>query len=363
MKHRNKYNTVAYINLNALKHNIRTIQKMAPKSKILAMVKSNAYGHGATIVAKTIEKNVGAFGVACLEEALALSHAKIKKQILLMKGFNDANELKIIDKHKFSVVIHNVEQLKILEKAQLNNKLAIWFKINTGMNRLGFSENDVLMAYENLVKNSYIKKPFCLMTHLSDADYPRKAKNKEQICCFEKITKGMSGLKCIANSGTILHYKSAHKDWIRPGIILYGVSPYNEKTGKNHGLKPVMTLKSRIVAIQNLKKGATIGYGSTWTCPQDMRVAIVSAGYGDGYPRNAKNGTPVLVDNKLCSLVGRVSMDMLNIDLRNAPNAKVGDEVIFWGENLPIEKVAPYLDTIPYELFCQLTQRVKFCYV
>jgi len=351
--------SVARIDVHALVHNLAMIKKMVPQSKIFAMVKGNGYGHGASIIAHALEGRVEVFGVACIDEAMKLREAGITAPIVVLKGFIDAAELKIIDQLNLETTIHNHEQLNILEHVQLQHPLHVWLKIDTGMHRLGFSPSNVREVYQKLMAHNLVKKPLSLMTHLSDADDITKNKTNEQVECFLKTVEGLEGDHCIANSSAILNWEKAHTTWVRPGITLYGVSPVAHLSAAKLGLIPVMTLVSRIVTIHDLKKGATVGYGSTWVCPEDMRVGIVDIGYGDGYPRGAKAGTPVLLNGMRCPLIGRVAMDMINLDLRNHPQAKIGDEVILWGKGLPIEEVAPYADTVPYELFCRMTERVK----
>lgn len=361
----NDHGTTAVIDLNALRNNIDVIKKMAPNSKILAMVKRNAYGHGAVKISQILEKEnkANTFGVACLNEAITLHDAGIKTPILMLKGFVDAEELKIIDKYKFATLIHNNEQLDILEKTKLNNPLTVWLKIDSGMHRLGFQKNLAENAYKRLMNNEQVTKPLFLMTHMSDADSPEKPKTENQLKAFAEITANFQGLKTIANSATIITHKEAHADVVRPGITMFGVSPFADKTVLEYGFQPVMTLESTLIAIQHLAKGETVGYGSTWTAPEEMRIGIVNTGYGDGYPRTSKTPPMVMINNKKGPLVGRVAMDMLNVDLRTIPEAKVGDRVTLWGKGLPIEEVASHLGTVPYELFCQLTQRVIYKYI
>jgi alanine racemase len=274
-----------------------------------------------------------------VEEALVLRAAGIKQRIVLMEGFFTAEELLVISQQNLEIVIHNHEQLKALQQHTSIEPLTVWLKINTGMNRLGFLPQDAKEVWQ-VLKDCKAVKQIRLMTHFADADDLSKPSMLRQIDCFNEVTAHMSGERSLANSAAILGWPAAHADWVRPGIMLYGVSPFSEKTGEQHGLMPVMTLRSEIIAIQALRKGDAVGYGSTWIAPQDMRIGVVAIGYGDGYPRNAKNGTPVLLNNHVVSLVGRVSMDMLTIDLHTQPKAKVGDAVTLWGKNLPVETIS-----------------------
>jgi len=354
---------IAHIDLQALHYNLAQIKKLTPQAKILAMVKSNAYGHGAVPVAKSLENSIDAFGVIFVKEALALHGAGIKKTIVVLTGFFDSEELITISNLGFNTVIHNFEQLEILAKTKLIKPLQVWFKIDTGMHRLGFQPHEVLRAYKLLQDNPQVKKPLYLMTHFSDADEITHAKTLKQLACFTSVTKDLAGIKCLSNSSAILQWPEAHSEWVRPGITMYGVSPIANKTGADFGLKPVMTLTSRLIAVHQLNKGETVGYGSTWTCSEDMSVGIISIGYGDGYPRNTRPGTPILINGVRCNLIGRVAMDMTAVDLRPLPNAKVGDIATMWGNKLPIEEVAQGSDSIAYELFCRMTQRVHFEYL
>ena len=348
--------TKVHIDVDALQHNFNRVRELAPNSKILAMVKANAYGHGITKVAKALS-GVDAFGVACLAEALSIRQMNLSNSIVLMPGFVNVNDLTKIIELKCEVVIHNFEQIKILEQAHLSHPIKVWLKINTGMHRLGFIPEDVAKAYARLSNCKNVTIPPKLMTHFAEADDIKKTTTVKQIEIFNSVTKNLSGERSLANSAAILSLPGSHVDWIRPGGLLYGVSPLLNKMGKDHDLRPVMTLKSKIIALRYAKKGELVGYGGAWRCPEDMRFAIVGIGYGDGYPRHAKNGTPVLVNGHVCTLIGRVAMDMLAIDIRSYPVAKIGDEVVLWGKGLPIERVAEYADTITYELFCGIARR------
>lgn len=354
------HSVIAHIDLEALHHNLREIKTVSPKSNILAMVKCDAYGHGAVEVAKSLELEVGAFGVMFLKEALQLRVAGIKKPIVILTGFFDAEELSAIDKLGFACMIHNFTQIEILEKANLARPLATWFKIDTGMHRLGFQPHQVQEAYQRLMQNKMVEKPLRLVTHFSDSNNIKNNKTAEQIACFEEAVADLEGEWCMANSSAILSWPKSHVHWIRPGITLYGASPFDDKNGLELNLKPAMTLSSRIITIHDLEKGATIGYGSTFRCPEKMSVGTVSIGYGDGYPRNTKSGTPILVNGIRTQLIGRVAMDMIGVDLRPIPNAKIGATVILWGRGLPVEEIAANAGECPYELFCRLTRRVHY---
>lgn len=350
---------IVSINLSALKHNYTKIQQLTHHRSIIAMIKSNGYGHGLLRMANQLSQ-ASALGVACLDEALVLREAGIKNNIICMEGFFDASEIPIMQQHQLIAVIHQSEQIAQLEKANIVEPLSVWLKIDTGMHRLGFPVDNALSAYEQLKNLAQVKTPIGLMTHLADADNTDRAFTETQIKKFNEITAKLSGPKSIVNSAGIMAYPKAHADWVRPGIMLYGVSPFSQRTGVEEGLQPVMTLRAKIISIQHCQQGDAVGYGCTWHCPEAMPVGIVGIGYGDGYPRHAPNGTPTLIHGKICPLIGRVSMDMIAVDLRPLQQVAIDDPVVLWGEGLPVEKIAAQAGTIGYELLCGVTQRVKF---
>jgi alanine racemase len=351
------YPTKVHIDTNALKHNLKRVRELAPKSKIMAMVKANAYGHGLAKVAQALS-DVDAFGVACVEEAAIIRKIGLDNPIILMSGFLDPNDLAEIVKLNCEIVIHNFAQVETLEQINLSKPIKVWLKIDTGMHRLGFAPKDVKDVYVRLSNCENVKSPPNLITHFADADNVNKDITLEQINIFNETTKNLSGEKSLANSAAILSLPQSHTDWVRPGGLLYGVSPLPNDEGGKHNLIPVMTLRSKIIAIHQAKQGDLIGYGGIWQCPEDMPFAIVAVGYGDGYPRHAKSGTPVLVNGQICNLIGRVAMDMIAIDLRAAPRTKIGDEVVLWGKELPAERIAEHANTITYELFCRIIRRI-----
>jgi len=358
----------ALIDLNALKHNYNLVRTLAPQAKILAMIKANAYGHGLTVVAKALPAD--GFGVASLSSALRLRRQGIHQSIVLMGGFIDPNELVEIFANQLDIVVHSQWQVIALstfaQQHSVQDTINVWLKVDTGMHRLGFAPGDVAKAYQTLANLSLIKKPLTLMTHLAQAygqDDRAKTQTKTQLNCFTATVNGLSGLHSIANSAAIYAWPEAHRDWVRPGIMLFGISPFTASVGAEHGLKPVMTLVSRIIAINQLHQGDCIGYGGAWCCPENMPVGVVDIGYGDGYPRHIADGTTVLIQGHPCPIVGRVSMDRITVDLRNYPQATVGDDVILWGPDLPVEGIAKGAGTIGYELVSQVMSRVEFKYV
>ena len=353
--------TKAVIDLVACQHNLSIAQQAAPDSKCIAIIKANAYGHGMVQVAKALT-NADAFGVARIDEAIQLREAAISTPILLLEGFSSQSELELICEHGFDSVIHNEEQIQLLEKSK-NKHINVVLKVDSGMHRLGFNPVDVNDAIKRLEKCPSVKKPLVLMTHLANADDKQDDKTVKQIDVFYQSIDSLSeNEKSVANSAGILGWPQSHSSYNRPGIMLYGVSPFINSTASVHNLKPVMTLSSKLISIKQIKKSEAIGYGGTYICDKDIIVGIVAIGYGDGYPRHAKTGTPVLVNGKRCSLLGRVSMDMICIDLSEQAQAKINDEVVLWGKGLPIEEIAEYSETIGYELLCGVTKRVEFIY-
>lgn len=348
-----------HIDISALKHNLARIQLLTPNSKVLAMIKANAYGHGIVRAAKALDR-AHAFGVASLEEALRIREAGIQKPIVLMAGFFSADELLPIENIGCEIVIHSMEQIECLKNARLKKPLTVWLKINTGMNRLGFLPKDIFEVYSLLKRFSSIDKSIRLISHFACADAADRKISLEQMREFEEATKHfLTEEKSMANSAGILNFPEAHFDWVRPGILLYGVSPLTDKTGSDFGLKPAMILRTALQAVRLQKKGDALGYGGTYRCPCDMPIGIIAAGYGDGYPFHTAQATYVLVKNKECPLLGRVAMDMSAIDLRKVSDAKAGDEVVLWGKkNLPVEYVARAVGAIPYALLCGISPRI-----
>lgn len=352
----------AEINLKALVHNFNVVKSKVPNSKIISVVKANAYGHGLIQVSKAL-KDSDAYAVARIEEALALRSAGITKPIVLLEGFFNKEDVPVLVANNLTVAVHSIELLEQIETASVPSPISAWLKLNTGMHRLGVNPEDAEAFYSRMEHCSNIAKPIGIISHLCCADEPAKDDyTNRQIKIFNDFAAKHPGPTALANSAGIFTWPSSHTDWVRPGIILYGVSPYDDKTGLDLGLKPVMTLKSNIIAIRTVKKGDKVGYGCYYEAPCDTRIGIVAMGYGDGYPRQVPNGTPVLVNNRIVGTAGHVCMDMLFIDLGLDSNDKIGDEVILWGEGLPVEKISAILGTIPYELVIKLTNRVNFIY-
>jgi alanine racemase len=348
--------TRARIDLRNLQHNFSRVQDSAPGSRVIAVIKANAYGHGLVRVAQALDA-ADAFGVVGLEEAITLREAGCDRRIVLLEGLFSADDITLINAYRLDVVIHHHNQLEMLEQGTLTRPLDTWLKIDTGMHRLGFAPADVGAAVERLGALPQVAS-LRLMTHFASADEPDSGTTTEQISCFAEAVRGIGAEHSLANSAAILAWPDAHADWVRPGIMLYGGSPFAARDAQSLGLQPVMTLRTELIAVNARHKGDAIGYGGGWRCPADMNVGVAAIGYGDGYPRHAPNGMPVLVNGRRAALVGRVSMDMICIDLGTQPDAGVGDEVILWGEGLPIDEVAGLAGTLSYELLCGISARV-----
>jgi len=354
--------TRAEINLAALKHNQQVAQQAAPNSRQMAIIKANGYGHGIVEVARALRK-ADAFGVATLDEAINLREGGIYHPIILLEGFTRETELPLIHAYDLECVIHHESQVSILEKTN-DKQFRTWLKIDTGMHRLGFEVSEAQKIYERLTTCTTVTQPVRLMTHLANADDRNDQTTETQCETFAATIQSIENVETsIANSAGILGWPISHADWVRPGIMLFGVSPFTNSLAEQHNLKPVMTLQSELIGIKQLSKGDRVGYGGSYTCETDITIGVVAIGYGDGYPRHARTGTPVLVNDTIVPLVGRVSMDMITVDLSKCPDAKVGDMVTLWGEGLPVETIASNANTIGYELLCGVTQRVNYTYI
>ncbi|OBS08732.1 alanine racemase [Acidihalobacter prosperus] len=345
--------THARIDLDALRHNYRRIRALAPASRVLAMVKADAYGHGLLPVAHALSGLADALGVACVPEALALRAAGVGGRIVVMQGFKNADELAAVCAHALDVVIHAPEQLDCLASCRCGppEGVAVWLKIDTGMHRIGFAPETVAEAVRRLGAMAAVNPRLRYLTHFACADDPASTMTARQIECFDATTRGFAGERSLCNSAALLTRPDAHADWVRPGIALYGASPIAGRPAAGIGLHPVMTLTAPLIAIHHHRAGETIGYGGTFTCPRPMRVGVVAIGYGDGYPRHAASGTPVSIGDRPGAIAGRVSMDMLAIDLGDA-DCRPGDPVTLWGDGVAADVVATHAQTISYELFC-----------
>ncbi len=351
------------INRRALRHNLQRLRELAPASRLVAVVKANAYGHGLLETARTLP-DADAFGVARLEEALRLRAGGITQPILLLEGFFAADDLPTIAAEQLHTAVHNNEQLTALENAQLSEPVTVWMKLDTGMHRLGVRPEEANAFYQRLCACKNVRQPVNIVSHFARADEPECGATEQQLDIFNTFCEGKPGQRSIAASGGILLWPQAHFDWVRPGIILYGVSPLDHKPwGPDFGFLPVMSLTSNLIAVREHKAGEPVGYGGTWISERDTRLGVVAMGYGDGYPRGAPSGTPVLVNGREVPVVGRVAMDMICVDLGTDAQDKAGDGVILWGDGLPVERIAEFTKVSAYELITRLTSRVAMKYV
>ncbi|MCB1760766.1 MAG: alanine racemase [Gammaproteobacteria bacterium] len=349
----------ALLDLDAVRHNLRRAREAAPHSRAIAVIKSNAYGHGMLRIAAALSADVDAFGLARMEEAVALREAGFEGRLIALEGYFDSCELDAAIDCRIDVVISRSGQIHLLERYSGARRLDCWLKIDTGMNRLGFRIEEAEAAYRRLCQCRVATRNPRLMSHFACADEADNSFNDLQLTGFQTLVERLGGEASMANSAATLSRADSHYQWIRPGIMLYGASPMARGCAAKEGLRPVMTLRSRLIAINHCRAGDSVGYGASWRVPESMPVGVVAIGYGDGYPRHAASGTPLLVNGIRAPLVGRVSMDMVTVDLRGVPGARVGDPVTLWGEGLPAEEVALHAETIAYELFCGVSQRVR----
>jgi alanine racemase len=330
----------------------------------MAVIKANAYGHGMLTAAQHLS-DADAFAVARLPEALSLRKAGIDKPVALLAGVVTDAGLRSAFEHGFELVVHDASQLEVLRNAR-GTSGTVWLKVDTGMNRLGFPPEEAADLVRELQDTDAVAE-LRLMTHLASADEPDNPATDRQLAAFETVARGFEGAVSIANSPATLGWPQivdarerlgfTGDYWIRPGIALFGVSPFAGKSGRELGLKPVMRFEARVIAVKPLAAGARVGYKGSYVCEEDTMLGIVAAGYGDGYTRHFRTGTPVLVNGRRVSLIGKVSMDMIAVDLGQGAKDRVGDVVTLWGDELPVEEVAPWADAIPYELVCGVMNR------
>jgi alanine racemase len=347
---------VAQINLSAVRHNLQRVRACAKSAQVLAVVKADAYGHGLFRILPALSD---ADGLALLElpMAVALREKNYSRRILLLEGFFSEQELELASQHRFAIVLHCKEQLDMLEKAKLARPLEVFLAINTGMNRLGFKPSETKDLVNKLSSMPGVAA-LRLMTHLGRAETMEGA--ADQLARFENACTGMPYPKSIANSAGVLRFNAIGGEIVRPGIMMYGSSPLPGRTAKTLGLQPVMTLRSELIAVQDVPAGEFIGYGEVFRTQRRSRIGVVACGYADGYPITAKNGTPVMVAGQRAQLVGRPSMDMLMVDVTEIPEANPGSPVTLWGEGLPIDEVARFAGTISYQIMCAVDERVKY---
>ncbi len=351
--------TVAHIDLNALRHNFNQVKKYAPHSKVMPVIKADAYGHGALTIASALPQADG-FAVAFIDEAVALRESGIKQPIVVLQGVYERSELELAASLGLQIVIHQAAQVELLESCNIA-PLVVWMKLETGMHRAGISSDEFVPLLARLKALAQVAE-IRFMTHFACADELESSVTSDQFHLFQEMTGNSSAVCSLANSAAIITKPETHRDWVRPGIMLYGASPLQGSTAQHEGLKPVMTLESSIIAIKQLRPGDTVGYGASWTAETEGRIAIVAIGYGDGYPRCLGGKAQVLLNGQRAPLVGRVSMDSLAINLSDQDQVQLGDRVILWGKGLPVEELAAGANTISYELLCNVTQRVPRYY-
>lgn len=368
----------AFIDLSALENNLHVVRRTT-SARIMSVIKANGYGHGLIRAAEGLSATDG-FALLDIQDAVCLRESGFRQTILLLEGFFNAEDLSVIAEFDLTVVIHSAWQIAMLDAYPSNRKLDVWLKVNSGMNRLGFAPQQVAQIMDQLRHHRAVRD-ITLMTHFAHADEARGV--SEPLAIFNDLAASYRVARSMANSAALLRYPATHADWVRPGIMLYGASPFawgseEKSSAQQLGLKPAMTLSSRIIAVQELRAGDEVGYGALFRADHAMRIGIVACGYADGYPRysqggkselestesfprphRAKNGMPILVEGERTVTLGRVSMDMLYADLSTLPQAVVGSSVVLWGAGLPIEEVAYAAETVSYELMCALNKRVS----
>jgi alanine racemase len=351
-----RYNQ-ARLDLAALRHNLQLARSLAPKSRCVAVVKANAYGHGAVTIAKALDAQTDTLAVACIEEALELRESGVTSPILLLEGTFQAEELTLASELDFWVTIDNDIQLAWLEQARLTKPVSCWLKIDTGMHRLGIEPARTGEFLQRIQAAAGSCDSVVLTTHFASADELDSGQTEAQIAAFETATAGIPMPRSASNSAGVLAFPAAHYDWIRPGYMLYGNTPFAHSQHNADQLQPVMELVSGVISVRDVAPGESVGYAASWTAQRHSRIATVSIGYGDGYPRLAANGTPVLINGQRAPLAGRVSMDMITVDVTDLPPVQVGDEVMLWGKALAVAEVAAHANTIGYELTTRMPAR------
>ena len=350
------------IDLDHLRHNCTLARRLAGGARVMAMVKANAYGHGTVPVARALVGLADGFGVSSLEEGIALRMAGITEEILLVAGCFEPGELAEIAAHGLQVAVHDEWQVQALLAARLPRPLVVWLKLDTGMHRLGLPPDAVTDVRRRLAASGRVAE-IRLLSHFACADAPEDPRNRQQLAVFAAATAGLPGARSLANSAALVASPESRADWVRPGILLYGVNPFVAPHPIAAELRPVMTLSSRLIALRTLAAGESTGYGSDWAALRETRIGIVALGYGDGYPRHAPTGTPALVAGRRTRILGRVSMDLLAVDLEPVPEARLGDPVVLWGEGLPAWDIARHAGTIAYALFTGVNARVQVRYL
>lgn len=358
--------TRAVINLEYIRSNYLLANKWAPASKNIAVIKADAYGHGLVEVAKYLESTVSAFAVAIFDEAMILRKNGIKKDILILQGVHTPEEVEQIAHKNIWTTIHNLEQLESIHLAKLTEKISVWLEIDTGMHRLGLNCAQLETALSQIKRRESINDDLVISSHFSSANELNNDETLKQIDRFKSISTSLNLDSAtqfsLANSAGLAHYNGARLNWNRPGIMLYGVPLFNQPHKTDQELKAAMSFESSVIGIRKIETGASVGYGKKWTADRPSTIATISVGYADGYPRHAKNGTPVLVKGQKAKLVGTVSMDLISVDVTDIDEVQVGDSVELWGENLSVNNVASWAGTIGYDLITAVSKRVPRTY-
>lgn len=349
--------TLARIDHRALRHNLDVVKGLAPDSRVVCVVKADAYGHGVAHVLPGLDV-ADVLAVATVDELHVVRDAGWSGRLLLLEGFMGAQEFDAATNARAETVIHHDSQLELLEERGSLPGPRCWLKVDTGMHRLGFPGDRLEEVAARLRRLDRGRAPI-LMSHFACAEDLDSPMTKRQLARFETAAAAIEAPVSLANSAALLNVPESHRDYVRPGIVLYGISPQPDARGADHGLRPVMTLSCRLLAINTVEAGERVGYGGRFRCPETLRIGVAGIGYGDGYPRRMPDGTPVLLNGRRSSIAGRVSMDMITIDLRGHDDARVGDEVVLWGAGLPVEDVARSAGMSPYELVSGLTGRVR----
>lgn len=353
----------ALVNLDAIRANYALACRLAPESRTIAVIKADAYGHGAVDVAHALRGAAPAFAVAIIDEALELRESGINEPLLVMEGVNSISALECAAEQKLAVVVHNEKQLDDLERARLPAPISVWPKVDTGMHRLGLEPDSIADAVSRLRASDNCEDSIVVCTHLASADVPGSAFTEHQLEIFDACVADMGMLHSISNSGAILACPASHRDWNRPGYMLYGITPFSEDVASAGELLPAMTLQSEVIAIRKVAASESVGYGGRWTASNAATIATVAIGYADGYPRHAPDGTPTIINGRVAPLAGAVSMDLITVDVTGIEGVQLGDTVTLWGEGLSVNTIANVAGTIGYELLTGVTTRVERRYL
>lgn len=353
----------ALIDLEALRYNCQLANSLSPNSQTMAVIKANAYGHGAVPVADALTDLVPAFGVACIEEAIELREAGIENPIHLLEGAFSNDEIGIAAEQHFSLAVVNQEQKRAILNANLSTPLRVWICLDTGMHRLGLAPDELTSTYRELATSNNVAGDIVVATHFACADDLENNFTAIQLTRMTQAADELHVPKSFANSAGLIGWPDTRADWNRPGIMLYGSSPFSVPHSDADRLLPVMTFKSAVIALRDIQPGETVGYAATWKAERPTRIATVAIGYGDGYPLHAPSGTPVLINGQRCPMVGRVSMDMITVDVTDLPSVAIEDEVTLWGAGLSVNEIAACAGTISYELLTRMPRRTPRVYI